>query len=128
MTNEKILEILKMYEKTIETELVVCLSTYPNFEEKIRHLKDMIPKMRDFVAKGEREKCFRWLGFMQGTFDTLGIYNLEELKEHNRQTRAEYKAAHPEHAFLEGCPCETCKVYFTLPEPSDLSVTKVVGE
>lgn len=128
MNNEKILQVLAMYDATIDKELSVCLSTFPDFQEKVAHLKGMIPKMREFLKKGEREKCFRWLGFMQGVFDTLGIYNLEELKDHNRMTREAYKAEHPDQAFLEGCPCPTCKEYFALPEESDLSVTKTPGE
>lgn len=30
------------------------------------------------------EKCMRWLGFVQGVFATLGVYNVTEMREHSR--------------------------------------------
>ena len=63
------------------------------------HLNSMIPKMKAFLDGGQMDKCFRWLGFMQGVLWALGIYSLNELREHNRSdpsveyySRREYTA------------------------------------
>jgi len=48
------------------------------------HMLTMIPKMREFLKEGRREKTFRWLGFIQGVLWAKGVFNLEELKNHNR--------------------------------------------
>lgn len=73
MTNEKILDVLNIYEARLR------LSEGPFVE----HLREMIPKVRVFIEEGRRDKVFRWLGFMQGAMWMLGIYSIDEMKAHN---------------------------------------------
>ena len=74
MTDEKLYKTLDLYEHHLENY---------KYSEKLYHLYNMIPKMRVFIEEGRREKVMRWLGFMQGSFWVLGIFNLDDLKEHN---------------------------------------------
>ena len=48
------------------------------------HVHAMLDEMDQFLDQDRLEKAFRWLGFVQGVFWVLGIYTLEELKNHNR--------------------------------------------
>ena len=75
MNNQKILEVLKIYEKHFSNV---------NSTEVILHLSSMIPKMKDFLQQNRRDKAFRWLGFMQGVLWGKGTFTLEQLKNHNR--------------------------------------------
>jgi len=47
----------------------------------------MLPKMEKFIKEKQREKFFRWLGFMQGVFWLLGEFNLDELRNHNSKLK-----------------------------------------
>ena len=40
--------------------------------------------MLDELHKLKNDKYNRWLGFIQGHFWTIGIYTIDELKEHNK--------------------------------------------
>jgi hypothetical protein len=75
MNDQKILEVLKIYEKYFSNS---------NSVQAILHLSSMIPKMKNFLQQNRRDKVFRWLGFMQGVLWTKGIFTLEQLKNHNR--------------------------------------------
>ena len=66
MLDEKILEVINKYEHL-----------HP---ECVR----MMPKIRQFLVEGRREKAFRWLGFMQGVLYMAGQFTIEELANHNR--------------------------------------------
>lgn len=77
MSHEKVTEVLDRYEQYLSN------LTDANKPSRIEHLQAMIPKMREFNNDDRREKLMRWIGFMQGAFWSLGIYNLEELKQHN---------------------------------------------
>lgn len=51
-------------------------------QERSKHLAwmlDEIPKIED------AEKRNRWIGFVQGHFWTLGIFTVDEMREHVRQ-------------------------------------------
>ena len=56
------------------------------FEVTLGHCLGMIPKMREFIEEDRMGKVFRWLGFMQGVFWAVGIYSVEEMKNHTRRS------------------------------------------
>lgn len=55
----------------------------------LNHLLEMIPKAISFMHDQRTEKAMRWLGFIQGSLWAHGIYNIEEMKNHNRGTEEE---------------------------------------
>ena len=75
MNDQKILEVLKIYEKYFSNS---------NSAQAILHLSSMIPKIKDFLQQNRRDKVFRWLGFIQGVLWAKNIFTLEQLKNHNR--------------------------------------------
>lgn len=83
MTKEKIIMVLDLYEDRVldYTDYMKGSLAYSN---KILHILDMIPKMREFLKEERLEKIFRWLGFIQGVLWTEEMYTLDELKDHNR--------------------------------------------
>lgn len=80
MTEEKILEVLDLYERGT----AILSDSYS------QHLCQMVPQMREFLADGQREKAMRWLGFMQGAFWVRGTYTIEELMAHNKPDNVEF--------------------------------------
>lgn len=89
MDNNQLLGVLDLYERRL-IELSVEAIDYPH-HSKVRsrkatlgHVLGMLPKMREFVAEGRRDKLMRWLGFAQGVLWSAGVYSLEDLKNHNR--------------------------------------------
>jgi hypothetical protein len=54
----------------------------------LEHCLDMIEKMRDWPAS-RLEKSFRWLGYIQGVMEALGVADLETLKQMNAPTEAD---------------------------------------
>lgn len=53
-------------------------------EAAFEHLADMASRLRKLLEEGRVEKAMRWLGFMQGAMWALGVYTIEELKNHSR--------------------------------------------
>jgi len=93
MTDDKIREVLDRYEARINHMLgsgnISRSRATVKKRERLRHLRDMIPKMRGMLdtsalLTAHREKLMRWLGFMQGALWVKGIYTIDELKAHNR--------------------------------------------
>lgn len=85
MTDEKILEVLDLYQRNLEKIYVYegeRLHKRP--EDCLHHCLDMIPQMRQFLKEGRREKVFRWLGFIQGVLWCEGVYTIEQMKDHNK--------------------------------------------
>lgn len=105
MTNAKILSVLKLYE-----EKLTSLLETERWEShaQLKHGLEMIPKMRKFLKEDRREKCFRWLGFLQGIFYCNGIYTIEECANHNRPSKKDYREQNPEHHFDRYAPCPAC--------------------
>ena len=56
---------------------------------ELDHLLEMIPKAIQFIYDQRIEKAMRWLGFIQGSLWTHGIFTIEEMKNHNRGTEEE---------------------------------------
>lgn len=83
MSTEKCYEVLDRYEREVPRANVGLLPTTLQARKKVL---DMLPHMREFVEEGRREKFMRWLGFVQGLLWYMGVYSLEELKDHNRPT------------------------------------------
>jgi len=88
MTDEKINEVLDMYEASLSQSYEPFESDFdcrcPSQWSACCHVLSMIPKMREFLRQGRREKVMRWLGFIQGILWMMGDYNLRELMDHNR--------------------------------------------
>ena len=104
MSSGKILSVLKKY----EGKIVELLSTERwDGNAQLEHAAEMIPKMRKFLPD-DKEKCFRWLGFLQGIFYCNGIYTIEECADHNRSTKQEYRENSPGHHFDRYAPCSSC--------------------
>lgn len=111
MSDKKIRSILDGYEK----KLIEIRDAHQSGEkwfgyqqdpgtDKMEHIVGMIPKMRVFLVQGRREKAFRWLGFIQGVFYSIGIYTIEDMAEHNRPTKDDLREQHPDHSFRSyGC-------------------------
>lgn len=47
------------------------------------HALWMVEEMKTFTLE-QWEKSMRWLGFVQGCLWVLGVYTIEEMKDHNR--------------------------------------------
>jgi len=94
MTDEKILEVISKYQDQL-AKMGIEPWEYPHIEpirdeaDVFEHCAAMLPKMRQFLLEGRREKVFRWLGFIQGCFWSLGIVDMESLKNDNRSDEGE---------------------------------------
>lgn len=89
MNEEKAREILGIYRKKFEELGVPKRKFLPNEFSKtdrdfLAHCHAMLDEMEVFIQEGRMEKVFRWLGFIQGCLWRIGIYNIEEMKNHNR--------------------------------------------
>lgn len=102
MKTAQVREVLDAYSKYLEDVSIkpheILSKTPANQAEVIAHLKSMFPKMYSLLEKVEefearglikeanlvKEKLMRWLGFTQGILWQLGVYTIQELKEHNK--------------------------------------------
>ncbi|MEK7503031.1 MAG: hypothetical protein AAB556_01140 [Patescibacteria group bacterium] len=98
MTPEKVLEVIGVYRRFFESCHVpkVKLSEKDfdkfqtiSFNEKdkkaiMAHCHQMLDTVEEFVRDKRMDKCFRWLGFIQGCLLCGGMYTLNELKNHSR--------------------------------------------
>ena len=78
MDSKKVLEVIDIYKEYFLENGNVQLT------DVTAHCYGMLEKMEKFILEGKMEKTFRWLGFIQGCLWSLGIYSLEDLKNHNR--------------------------------------------
>ncbi len=76
MDNEQIISVCKLYREKLK-ELY-------SPDPELHHVEDMTYKIPKFLEEGRREKADRWLGFIQGTLYSKGVYTIEDLKDHNR--------------------------------------------
>jgi hypothetical protein len=86
MTGEKVLEVIQVYRSEFEKRGIPkqkCPAPSSDVE-CLAHLHAMLDQMEGFVKENRMGKVFRWLGFIQGALWRMGIYSLEELKNHNR--------------------------------------------
>ena len=93
MTDQKILEVLRLYEKHVAKmgakKIKADFNARPIADDDINHLATMIPQMREFIKANGREKVMRWLGFVQGVLWNKGEFTLNELRNHNKPRRGE---------------------------------------
>lgn len=80
MNKDKIYEVLERYSKDCER----MIEEKDPFVLELDHIRQMIPQVQEFIRQGRMEKAFRWLGFIQGTFWVIGVYSIQEMKDHNR--------------------------------------------
>jgi hypothetical protein len=89
MRDERILEIAELYRKRLDAgharKQEHSQTLHPsNTLPAVMHARWMLDKLPGLVEQGEREKTFRWLGFIQGILWGAGYYTIEELRSHNR--------------------------------------------
>ena len=102
MTSERVLAVLYFYEKVLNHLVPIATATVPRISKSERvnflsaspldvlrwrvilHLYRMIFEMRTFIREGRMEKVFRWLGFMQGALWVIGVFSIDEMRDHNR--------------------------------------------
>lgn len=92
MTKKKVLSVIDRYEAQLKKVKVAKKAfSHQKFPKtrtnKLAHCYSMLDEMREFVKQNRMDKVFRWLGFIQGVFWSLNIYNLESLKNHNRRNK-----------------------------------------
>ena len=89
MNADKVREVLAVYRKKFE-ELNISKRQFPHNElpksdnDFLAHCHRMLDEMEVFIRDGRMEKVFRWLGFIQGCLWKIGVYTIEEMKNHNR--------------------------------------------
>ncbi len=93
MTDREILRVMDTYRGYFQRNKIArkkFSSSVPVHarNELLEHCHAMLDEMEDFVVKGNLEKASRWLGFIQGVLCSLGVYTLDELKNHNRPPEA----------------------------------------
>ena len=74
MTKEEALELIDQYCTVLKKDVV-------EYHEILTGLRDRFPR------DGNEAKAMRWLGFMQGSLWTHGIYPLDELKRHSKERK-----------------------------------------
>ena len=88
MTNEEILELLKVYETELLRQGHFSQKQDPrlrgnNFRfavgpgDALNHCLWMVKKTQVLVTEGHREEAFRWLGFIQGVLWETGVYTID---------------------------------------------------
>jgi hypothetical protein len=90
---KKVREVLALYRQKF-VELDIEAEDFPHLESlpsdflipSLSHCHGMLGKMEALAEEGRMEKCFRWLGFIQGVLWAARVYSLEELKNHSRPT------------------------------------------
>ncbi len=63
-----------------------ALAGIPASMDAFGHAKWMLDKIEEFVAEDKLDKANRWLGFVQGIFYALGLYTINQMRDHNRGT------------------------------------------
>jgi hypothetical protein len=120
MTDKKINQVLDLYEQRVSSfnktrlllmtdnldpnQQISALDGIERVSTQLKHINEMIGKMRVFLTEGRREKAFRWLGFIQGVFYSLGLYTIDDMADHNRPTKGDLQEQYPGHSFdVYGC-------------------------
>lgn len=95
MTDKKVIEALdhlkemlprgvpEFLAKRIDPSVLLDVDGFPPVPAH-QHLLFMMTEIREQLALGQREKAFRWLGFLQGAVWAFGLTNLDLLKEMNK--------------------------------------------
>lgn len=91
MSPEKVREVIALYRRELRVA-GVGQGQFPHQKlvepgcefGVLEHCAGMLDQMEEFVQQGRMEKAFRWLGFLQGCLWSVGVYTIEEMKNHNR--------------------------------------------
>jgi len=91
MSKDKLYRVIQMYREWFErSEYVKCefpknnLTYLSDRSKLLNHCYYMLGEMENFVDVNKLEKAFRWLGFIQGCFWSLGMCSIDDLKDDNR--------------------------------------------
>ena len=90
MNADKVRQVLTIYRKKFK-DLGIPSRPFPHAEfpttdnDILAHCHGMLDEMETFIQEENMGKVFRWLGFIQGCLWKVGIYTIEEMKDHNRQ-------------------------------------------
>ncbi len=77
MTRDEALSLLREYSEE---------ATIPDaFDWQDQIYDDAMGMPARFPTDGSKAKAMRWLGYMQGVLVALGVYTLDEVKEHSRR-------------------------------------------
>ncbi len=84
MTTDGILRIIALYRDRLKKAASArCPNDrLPDFEEAARHCKWMLGEMERHAAEWPEDKLNRWLGFVQGALWMLGVYTIDDLRNH----------------------------------------------
>lgn len=90
MIQEQLIEILDYYTDVLEGR--GCMSVrHPNTlkescrKDRINHVLWMCEEVKEIASKGNLDKAYRWLGFIQGCAWDFGLFSIDEMRDHNRQ-------------------------------------------
>lgn len=94
MTKEQLVETLRMYDAWFETQHIQAKELTGPWTRGLRgarHLRWMCQQQIAAIESEKRplwlprciEKAMRWLGFIQGVLCERGIFEIEDLKNHN---------------------------------------------
>jgi len=101
MTNEHFKSLLGRYQAKLDgrysgfheqqmSEDSMKVATYHvSIRTMVSHCKFMCNETKKFIEAGQVEKSMRWLGFLQGLLWCLGLFTLDDLKNHSRASQVE---------------------------------------
>ena len=80
MTDERLNELFEYYGHVARCDLEYNCNT------GVQHVKvlDLRALAPDMQTPERREKRMRWLGFVQGVLYAIGMFSVDELKNHSR--------------------------------------------
>ena len=89
MTREDALDLLEQYAERVSDSPSAARTAIlsQKAEDRRAMLREVEGMHSRFPADGSERKAMRWLGFMQGVLVALGVYTLDEVKEHSRTRR-----------------------------------------
>lgn len=93
MTVQKVQSVISLYREKLELlghgiakrDDIDHDSRSHSPSQQLGHCMGMLDKMEVFLHEGRIDKTYRWLGFIQGVFWSLGIYSLTEMMNHNKK-------------------------------------------
>lgn len=94
MTNEKVLDVLKVYTDLLEKHGRIARrideKQTVSWLQQECHLLWMCGNAALFISEDRIEKAMRWLGFIQGALWVLGLRTIEQMKRDNMPDGSNY--------------------------------------
>jgi hypothetical protein len=91
MTDAKLREVALRYQQTFHRRAVLAREMDSHWYEEYQVPQDVIMRhcawMVDCILEGtgmDRDKCDRWLGYVQGEMRAAGWYTIAQMREHSR--------------------------------------------